>query len=461
MGRVSLTEAYDDRSVIAKLNEMDKRVTENTTVVTAAEASAQASAAAAQETADRFAGSVGAVVQNANAQINASKAQVDQAKAEVDETVTTVAQAVQTANNASASAQQSAQTVAGYDDRLTAAETKNTQQDTDIGALQTADTKNVKIDTSQYITGTKTFTVARTKNSLETKGETPPQQRQTQPVQVIDRNDEQVMFNQLLTNTNGTRQYRTNLFSVNGNRVVVENIFLNPDGTGYSTCVNPSADAPSSATVNKKYVESTDGVTNNLVHRTANETINGYKQFEYTPSIKKICVNSNELETKWVRLCYYKENTNYDDMHMITRFISGHTLNSDFMFTVDIKQRSTYQGRTLTLVDNASNIPLCINKAPVIGQNNCGLVALWVPNGDVTNIEIWGKLPSNRLCITVQNYVNISNLPRTEGVYMDSNTVGFDIMSSFVTWDCNTFSDTLPVNATRTQYIQKGQEDVA
>ena len=132
MGRVSLTEDYDDRSVISKLNEMDKRVTENTTVVTAAEASAKASAQAAQETADRFAGSVGAVVQNANAQINASKAQVDQAKAEVDETVTTVAQAVQTANQASASAQQSANTVATYDTRLT--------------AVEDADAQNVKIN---------------------------------------------------------------------------------------------------------------------------------------------------------------------------------------------------------------------------------------------------------------------------------------------------------------------------
>ena len=461
MGRVSLTESYDDRSVIAKLNEMDKRVKENTTVVTAAEASAKASAAAAQETADRFAGSVGAVVQNANAQINASKAQVDQAKAEVDETVTTVAQAVQTANSASASAQQSANTVATYDTRLTDTETKNGQQDTAISELQTADAQNVKIGTAQYITGTKTFVVARTKNSLETKADVPPQQRQTQPVQVIDRNDEQVMFNQLLTNTDGTRQYRTNLFAVNGTRVVVENIFLNADGTGYSTCVNPSANAPSSATINKKYVESTDGVTNNLVHRTTNETINGYKQFEYSPSIKKICVNNNILETKWVRVCYYKQEDNFHDMHMITRFISGHTLNSDFMFTVDIKQRSTYQGKTLTLVDNASNIPLCINKAPDMGKNNCGLVALWVPHDNGSYIEIWGKLPTNRLCITVQNYVQISNLPSAEGVYMDSNSVGFDIATPYVTWDCNTFSDTLPSNATRTQYLQKGKEDVA
>ena len=168
MGRVSLTEDYDDRSVISKLNEMDKRVKENTTAVTSAEASARPSAQAAQETADRFAGSVGAVVQNANAQINASKAQVDQAKAEVDETVTTVAQAVQTANNASASAQQSANTVATYDDRLTATETKNSQQDTDIAGLQTADGQNVKINrindyavgltgNQDNITGIKTF----------------------------------------------------------------------------------------------------------------------------------------------------------------------------------------------------------------------------------------------------------------------------------------------------------------
>ena len=301
MGRVSLTEDYDDRSVIAKLNEMDKRVTENTTVVTAAEASAQASAQAAQETADRFAGSVGAVVQNANAQINASKAQVDQAKAEVDATVTTVAQAVQTANNASASAQQSATTVATYDDRLTATETKNTQQDTAISTLQTADTHNVKLEGNQSITGTKTFTVTRTKNSLETKGDIPPQQRQTQPVQVIDRNDEQVMFDQLLTNTDGTRQYRTNLFAVNGTRVVVENIFLNADGTGYSSCVNPSANAPSSATVNKKYVESTDGETNNLVHRTANEKVNGIKEFAYNTD-KHIGTHITTTSGYWVKL---------------------------------------------------------------------------------------------------------------------------------------------------------------
>lgn len=275
MGRVSLTESYDDRSVIAKLNEMDKRVTENTTVVTAAEASAQASAAAAQETADRFAGSVGAVVQNANAQINASKAQVDQAKAEVDETVTTVAQAVQTANNASASAQQSAQTVAGYDDRLTAAETKNTQQDTAISALQTADTNNVKLDSTQTITGNKTFTktmfTKRNFNFDATAGD--------QWGGEIQMNSETTRVG-VIENFVSKGNLDLQLFSQNpiSNKYGSMGIHLSRDGkTNYCFGFNPSADAPSNAFTTKAYVESTDGATNNLVHRTANETITGTK----------------------------------------------------------------------------------------------------------------------------------------------------------------------------------------
>ena len=473
MGRVSLTEDYDDRSVISKLNEMDKRVKENTTVVTAAEASAKQSAQAAQETADRFAGSVGAVVQNANQQINASKAQVDQAKAEVDETVTTVAQAVQTANQASASAQTSAQTVQGYDDRLTAVETKNSQQDTDISALQTADTHNVKLEGGQTISGQKTFSddiilkhsstpiyIVRNDVASTTSPTTATDFGYT--FRDKDNKETGTIFQHIGTDKNSYLCARTKSWATGSRKDCEITLINNADGSRYVT-VSPTTTvtAPSNAIVTKGYVESTDGETNNLMHRSANESINGYKQFEYSPSIKKICVNNNNLNTKWVRLCYYKENTNHADMHMITRFISGHTVNADFMFTVDIKQRSTYEGRTLTLVDNASYIPLCINKAPVMEQNNCGLVALWVPHNDVPYIEIWGKLPSNRLCITVQNYVNIVDIPTTEGVYTDSNTVGFDKVSSFVTWDCNTYSDTLPGNATRTQYLQKGKEDAA
>ena len=241
MGRVSLTEAYDDRSVISKLNEMDKRVTENTVVVTSAEASAKASAQAAQETADRFAGSVGAVVQNANAQINASKAQVDQAKAEVDATVTTVAQAVQTANQASASAQQSATTVEGYDARLT--------------AVEDADTNNVKLHPNgdQHISGTLYI------DAWNTYG---PQQfklrgTQTDGWKVIGISDSKGDVTKIQMNRDEIQ-------------LVGDKIFRNTVLSG----------ADSRSIVNKGYVESTDGETNNLVHRTANETIDGTKTFD-------------------------------------------------------------------------------------------------------------------------------------------------------------------------------------
>ena len=278
MGRVSLTESYDDRSVISKLNEMDKRVKENTTVVTSAEASAKASAAAAQETADRFAGSVGAVVQNANAQINASKAQVDQAKAEVDATVTTVAQAVQTANDASASAQQSATTVEGYDTRLT--------------AVEDADTQNVKLDGAQTITGQKTFS----KDIILKHGSTPiyivrnDDASTSFPTKAVDfgytfrdkdNTETGTIFQHISTDKNSYLCVRTKSWATGSRKDCDITLVNNADGSRYVT-VSPTlaANAPSNAFATKGYVESTDGETNNLVHRTTNEIIDGTKTFD-------------------------------------------------------------------------------------------------------------------------------------------------------------------------------------
>ena len=282
MGRVSLTEAYDDRSVIAKLNEMDRRVKENTTVVTAAEASAKASAAAAQETADRFAGSVGAVVQNANAQINASKAQVDQAKAEVDETVTTVAQAVQTANNASASAQQSANTVAGYDTRLTAAETKNSQQDTAIGALQTADAQNVKLTGNQIITGAKTFKVKKTPIIIQTPdidGDSVPSNNLYSKIDIKDSAGREIAYFLRRHQANGTANVGMVCNHTRLGKSADISAFVTNDGKTYGIAPTPPIDAPSYAIATKAYVESTDGETNNLMHRTGNENITSGNKF--------------------------------------------------------------------------------------------------------------------------------------------------------------------------------------
>ena len=268
MGRVSLTEDYDDRSVIAKLNEMDKRVKENAVVVTSAEASAKQSAQAAQETADRFAGSVGAVVQNANAQINASKAQVDQAKAEVDATVTTVAQAVQTANQASASAQQSATTVETYDTRLT--------------AVEDADTQNVKLTGTQTINGEKTFNniVIPTSTGNYNGGmviKVPDSLSTTDIITAKNNNSASILNFRLLKDSASTSLMTMIRTPSNQQKYTVFQV--NDDGTQVLRGPGPYSGAPSDSYTTKGYVESTDGVTNNLVHRTTNETISGTKDF--------------------------------------------------------------------------------------------------------------------------------------------------------------------------------------
>lgn len=290
MGRVSLTEDYDDRSVISKLNEMDKRVKENTTVVTSAEASAKASAQAAQETADRFAGSVGAVVQNANAQINASKAQVDQAKAEVDETVTTVAQAVQTANNASASAQQSATTVATYDTRLT--------------AVEDADTQNVKLDTNQVITGAKTFKVIGDPIIIQAPdidGNAIPSGNLYSEIDVRDSEGREIAYFIRRQQANGDANVGMVCKHTRLGLSADISAFVTNDGKTYGIAPTPTNSAPSYAIATKGYVESTDGETNNLVHRSANEKVDGIKEFAYNTD-KHIGTHITSTSGYWVKL---------------------------------------------------------------------------------------------------------------------------------------------------------------
>ena len=91
----------------------------------------------------------------------AAIAQATQAIASANSAIANANDAVETANTASAAAsaaasqaQTAASTVATYDTRLSAAESKNSQQDTAIGALQTADGQNVKIDRiNEYAVG--------------------------------------------------------------------------------------------------------------------------------------------------------------------------------------------------------------------------------------------------------------------------------------------------------------------
>ena len=83
-------------------------------------------------------------------------AQATQAIASANAAIATANAASANADAASEQAQMAAGTVAGYDARMTAAESKNTQQDAAITALQTADGQNVKISGNQNITGIKT-----------------------------------------------------------------------------------------------------------------------------------------------------------------------------------------------------------------------------------------------------------------------------------------------------------------
>lgn len=212
---------------------------------------------------------------------------VDEAEAAIAQATAAIASAndaIATANAASAAAsaaasqaQTAASTVAGYDTRLTAAEdsidtqgqqitvlqgrtgaletgmtalgtrmtaaeTKNSQQDTAIAALQTADGQNVKINNiNQYavgltgnqpnITGVKTFLQAvRIKNNNDARETVPATQVQTQPSQVIGSDDQQIFFEQVITDVTGNRWFTINLYGTNGQRVQLRLIHIDANG---------------------------------------------------------------------------------------------------------------------------------------------------------------------------------------------------------------------------------------
>ena len=84
----------------------------------------------------------------------AAIAQATAAIASANDAVTTANAASAAASAAASQAQTAASTVTGYDARLIAVESKNSQQDSSIAALQTADEQNVKINNiNQYAVG--------------------------------------------------------------------------------------------------------------------------------------------------------------------------------------------------------------------------------------------------------------------------------------------------------------------
>ena len=128
MTRVSLKEAYDNKDVVAQIY------------------------------------AIRDIAEGAENNANSALSTANTASGHVDALVPQVEGAVQNANNASASAQASAQTVTGYENRLSDVELKITTAEGQIvtiqgrvTALETADGQNVKLTGAQTIGGVKHF----------------------------------------------------------------------------------------------------------------------------------------------------------------------------------------------------------------------------------------------------------------------------------------------------------------
>ena len=281
MTRVSLKEAYDNKDVVAQIY------------------------------------AIRDIAEGAEDTANGAVSTANTASEHVDALVPQVEGAVQNANNASASAQQSANTVATYDTRLTDAETKNSQQDTAISELQTADTNNVKLraDYQQNLTGALVFngadkiivkdvpnlgkSVTIRHNDVEL-GQSPANARYWNEFIGVDKNGKtlwQIEYDHL---NKGDANLALNLMKndasvKSGITITKRNDVIIPQVT------NLPPDAPSTAIVNKAYVESTDGATNNLVHRTANEKVNGIKEFAYNTD-KHVGTHIESASGYWVKL---------------------------------------------------------------------------------------------------------------------------------------------------------------
>ena len=209
--------------------------------------------------------------------------EAEQAIAQATQAVASANAAINTANAASASAdaasqqaQTAADTVAGYDARMTAVESKNDQQDTAISELQTADTHNVKIEGNQTITGAKTFNVKGDPIIIQAPnidGNSVPSNNLYSEIDIRDSVGREIAYIIRRHQANGDANFGMVCKHTRLGLSADISAFVTNDGKMYGIAPTPSKGAPSYAIATKAYVESTDGETNNLLHKTANETI--------------------------------------------------------------------------------------------------------------------------------------------------------------------------------------------
>jgi hypothetical protein len=160
----------------------------------------------------------------------------------------------------------------------------NASNTKDVATIATLDayTPMVRTVNNQTINGTKTFLVTavnnqkwRVQNNNEGISTVPAAQVQTQPLDISDANGAQIYFDQMLTNTDGSRAWRQNLYDTAGHRMVLH-MQANADGTGYLTA---PFRAYNTANVSDVVTIGTLKASTDVVHTTGAETIQGIKTF--------------------------------------------------------------------------------------------------------------------------------------------------------------------------------------
>jgi hypothetical protein len=175
--------------------------------------------------------------------------------------------------------------------------TTYTKTETDTAIQNALDNYATMVRTAnnQTIAGIKTFTGVsinttkwRIKNANEGISTTPSAQVQTQPKDIVDANDAQIYFEQMLTNTDGSRAWRQNLYGTGGHRKILH-MQVGADGTGYLTApwrTYNTLNADDVVTIGT-LKQSTD-----VVHTSGAETIQGTKTFYAYSEFSEVAIKS-------------------------------------------------------------------------------------------------------------------------------------------------------------------------
>lgn len=253
------------------------------------------------------------------------------------------------------------------------------------------------------------------------------------------------------------------IISINAHIQAVENDYVEKVG---STMTGP-LHIPTNATgtrddvaVNGKRVQADLDAYAHMMRIANNQNITGRKVFVNKPIYERRALSTFAALnlSGWLRVCRYRINPDYNDMHMMVNFISGHTTDLNFNFGVDIMQRTHSTDRMVLIYNASTTIPLAITKQA--SGNEVGLVSLTNTYEDVDYVEIWGWFPTNRLIIEVTYFSLISHLPTpSDGTVFEGDSVGVSgATTNYVTWDLQTFADT--PTGTSLGYIKKGVESL-